>query len=354
MTKIFILFLTLIFLGCKNIPIPKKNNIIEVPKKDTNNTLPSWYFKIPLHQYEIIGYGSGLSIEEAKTNARSDISKSLIVTIKSELNTNHTIKEHGNNFNETKEFQSHITEYTNIILADAKLRKYQKINGTFYVALSYINLPLTEKIYLKLKDTKLQPIDKRSIYNYSLFSEQLNKKFKYIPSYSLIFKDGLYYVNLNNKLFVINNSDLPLFFISKENKNIDFKISSKQLKSGDFFHFTIRSKLNGYISLLQVDEDGRIIVHLDNRENRSPFKFTYPNLELYNGLEAGIINEKNNVQENYILAICSNKLNLASYEHISLDYNINKTSLRFSRLDNLISECEYSAIITHIQKGNIY
>jgi len=354
MIKILILFLTLVFIGCGSNPIPKKINTIEVSKKTISDSFPSWYFKIPLNKYEVIGYGSGLSMEEAKTNARSDISKSLIVTIKSELNTSHTIKEHGNDFNETKEFQSHITEYTNIILADAKLKKYQKINGTFYVALSYINLPLTEKIYLKLKDTKLKPIDKRSIYNYSLFSERLNEKFKYIPSYSLFFKDGLYYVNINNKLFVINNSDLPLFFISKENKNIDFKISSKQLKSGDFFYFTIESKLNGYISLIQVDEDGRVIVHLDNLENNSNHKFTYPNLEIYNGLEAGIINEKNNVQENYILAICSNKLNLSSYEYISLDYNTNETSLRFTSLDKVISRCEYNAIIIHVQKGNLY
>ena len=340
MIKILFLFLTLVFIGCKDNPTPANN-------------FPSWYFKIPLHQYEIIGYGSGLSMEEAKTNARSDISKSLIVTIKSELNLKHAVKEQGNDFNETKQFQSNISEYTNIILADAKLQRYQKINDTFYVAVSYINLPLDEKVYLHVKGKKLKPLSKTSIYHFTLFSEQLKTKFTYIPDYSLIFKDGLYYVNISNKLFVIKNSDLPLFFVSKENKNIDFWVSSKYLKDRDFFHFNIQSKLNGYISLLQVDEEGRVIVHLDNVENTSSRKFTYPNLELYNGLEAGIINEKSNVQENYILAICSKKLNLSNYEHISLKYNNNKNSLRFPTLERSIKRCEYSAIITHIEKGNI-
>ena len=177
MIKYLILFLTLVFIGCGSNFTPERTNTIKVSKKTKSDSFPSWYFKIPLHQYEIIGYGSGLSMEEAKTNARSDISKSLIVTIKSELNMNHTVKEHGNDFDETKEFHSNISEYTNVVLSDAKLQKHERRNDTFYVALSYINLPLSEKIFFKLKGTKLQALHKVSIYKHSQFSEQLKSKF---------------------------------------------------------------------------------------------------------------------------------------------------------------------------------
>ena len=59
------------------------------------------------------------------------------------------------------------------------------------------------------------------------------------------------------------------------------------------------------MSLIQVDEEGRIIVHIDNKKIKKNNNLVYPNLQIYNGLEAGIVNMSSNIQEEYILAVCS-------------------------------------------------
>lgn len=353
MIKFFIFSVSLLFtMGCTTTTTTLKQDMPD--KKTLNiqaiNSAPNWYFKIPLNQYEIIGYGSGLSIEEAKANARNDISKSILVHIKSESNFKHTVIEKNKDFNQTKIMTSNIHEYTNIVLAESKMIKYQKTDNKFYVALSYVNLPLDEKIFKNFKNYKLKHINQKSIYKYSLFSEMLKSKFGYTPSYDLIFKNGIYYLNLGNKLFVMQNSDLKLFFFNYSNPDIDFKVSSNNLKTNDFFHFNISSAKNGYMSLIQVDEEGRIIVHIDNQKINKVHDLTYPDLKIYKGLEAGIVDMSNNIQEEYILTVCSEKINLSLFEHIDLSYNTNSKALRYPKLDALISSCDYSAIILKIKR----
>lgn len=350
MIKILVLFLTLLLIGCGgNTPQPK-SNIIKLSQQNPAVSLPLWYLNIPLNQYEIIGYGSGLSMEEAKTNARNDIAKSILVHIKSESSFDNTVIEENQDFNQTKIMKSNIHEYTNIILSEAKIIKQQKIENKFYVAFSYINLPLDEKVFKEFGGYKLKPIDKKSIYKYSLFSEMLKSKFGYIPNYDLIFKNGIYYLDIGNKLFVMQNSDLKLFFFNYSNSNISFRVSNNNLKVNDFFHFKISSKENGYMSLIQVDEEGRIIIHIDNKYVNKDNDLTYPNLKIYNGLESGIVDMSNNIQEEYIATICSNKINLSLFEHIGLSYNTNNQALRYPKLNTFMNNCEYSAIILKIKR----
>ena len=350
MLKFLFICSTLLLMGCGNNPSPKKSSIVKPLKQITNNSLPFWYFKLPLNQYEIIGYGSGSSLEEAKTNARNDIAKSILVHIKSVSIFYHTVTEKNKDFNQTKVVKSNIQEYTNIVLSEAKMIKSQKKDNKFYVALSYINLPLKDKVFREFKDYKLKHMNTKSIYYHSLFSEILKSKIGYIPHYDLIFKDGLYYLDIGNKLFVMQNSDLKLFFFNVSNPNIDFTVSSKSLKVNDFFHFNITSKKQGYLSLIEVDEEGRVIIHIDNKSVNKNQHLTYPDLKIYNGLEAGIINISHNIQEEYILAVCSEKINLSLFEHIDISYNTNNQALRYPKLNALISNCDYSAIILKIKR----
>ena len=313
------------------------------PSADTGqqSAPPSWYTHLPVRQYEIIGYGSGASLEAAKTEARSDIAKSLVVRIRSEFRADTTA---------TKELlkqnvELHIDEYTDVVLTDAKVIRSKQVSGIFYVALLYENLPLELKIKKAFNGMALPEMPQNSLYRYAFFSKTLKSQFGYIPAYSLFFKNGLYYLHMEEKVFALKKSDLRLFFFEKQSPEVSLAASSKHLHTDDFFHFNIAAKRAGYLSLLQVDEEGRVIVHIDNSAVKGNKNIVYPDLRLYDGLQAGIVNRADKISEQYVAALCSDRIDLGLFEHASRSFTESAEAIRYPQLNKMIGNCFYASTV---------
>ncbi|RLA71265.1 MAG: hypothetical protein DRG24_05695, partial [Epsilonproteobacteria bacterium] len=323
--KYSLLFILLIILvGCVN--------TTSVVTKQVN--IPVWYLNILEQQHEIIGYGSGNSLEVAKTVARNEIAKSLVVYIQSEFTVDVKVTEKTL----TRHSESHITEYTNIVLTDAKVLRSKQVDHTFYVALSYENLPLGQKIKKIFSATTLPKMKQHSLYQNAFFSTTLQSLFGYKPAYELFFKNGLYYLHMEHETFVLKESELRLFFFEKQSEHVSIKVSSKQLKTNDFFHFNIAANEAGYLSLLQVDEEGRVIVHMDNLEFKANEKVIYPDLKFYDGLQAGIVNSAEQISEQYMALLCKKRIDFSLFEHASQSFNKNSEAMRYPELGKMIDE----------------
>ena len=317
------------------------------PEKEQEST-PTWYLTLQKNSSQIIGYGSGASLEIAKSIARNDIATSLKVSIKSDF----TMKsvEHGNRAK--RDVSSSMKEYTEVLLTDAKVLHSQELAGVFYVALVYDNLPLAQKVYRKLANTPLEKMRYDDFYYDAHFSKTLFSLFGYIPKYDLFFKNSLYYLYISDAVFVLSDSDLKRFFFEKESDTITLKASSKRLHVNDYFHFTLKTKKEGYVSLLEVDEEGRVIVHIDNIKMKADEKQTYPDLDIYDGLQAGIVNQNDTVDEQYMMLLCPKKIDLSLFEHISDSFNENKKAMRYCELSKMLMKCDYTSILLKTVKEN--
>lgn len=95
---------------------------------------PHWYNNLTAKESEIIGYGEGLSTEEAKKEAYNEIAMSLNTTVSS------TIKSQQSVMGDTE--SSHFTLSTQqdvekVSIKGSKVRKTEKKNGIWFVAISY-------------------------------------------------------------------------------------------------------------------------------------------------------------------------------------------------------------------------
>ncbi len=331
--KLFTLILLLLsFQGCKE-QVKVENKVQEVP---------NWYLKNSFNSTTIYGYGSSNILENAKSNAREDIAKSIKVKIQSSLSMTTSTNKSSKSNNEYFEQQTQhsISEYTDMILTDIKIDKYIQINDNWYVRMSYINLPTIQQIKKTFNATNLKEMNKSNPLVYSNFSKNLKVSFGYIPNYSIFYKNGIFFINIQNHNFILSNADIKQFLFSVNNKSIELLSSKQQLKNGDYFHFNINHLDDNYISLIQIDEVGKIIVHFDNLKAK---QITYPNLEVFEGLQAGIINNKDTVVEMYLAISCKEKNNFTVFEQIGLNFNTNQDALRFPNLYNLINKCDYSS-----------
>lgn len=337
--KLLIVFLLILsFQGCK-----------EEPKVSNFQKLPSWYFKNSSDSTTIYGYGSSNTLKKAKSNAREDIAKSIKVKINSSL-TMTSMSEKSSMLHKelfSQQTKHSISEYTDMILSDIKVDKYIQVNNIWYVRMSYINLPIVEQIKKTFDSKKLVKMKKHNPLVNCNFSKNLKVSFGYIPNYTIFFKDAIFFINIQNNNFILSNSDIKQFFFSKLNDNIKLYTKNKHLKEGDYFHFSITHTNDNYVSLIQIDELGKIIVHFDNLKAK---QITYPNLELFEGLQSGITNNQNSAVEMYLAISCKEKNNFAIFEQVGLNFNEKQNATRFPNLYNLINSCEYSSLIIRTTK----
>lgn len=339
--KLFVASLLLVaFQGCINQPQSKKS-IKEIP---------TWFLQNSSNSTTIYGYGSSKTLEEAKSIAREDISKSIKVKIKSSLTMTSRSEKSSELKREKFTQQTHhsISEYTQMILTDIKIDKYVQVNNTWYVRMSYLNLPIIEQIKKTFNDITLNKMDGTNPLVYSSFSKNLKASFGYIPNYSIFSKNGIFFVDIQNHNFILLDTDIKQFLLSVSNPNIEIKASKQQLKSGDYFHFNIVNHSNdNYSSLIQIDEVGKVIVHFGNLKAK---QITYPNLKMFEGLEAGIVNNKDTAVEMYLVISCREKNNFAIFEQTGLNFNTNKDALRFPNLYKIINKCDYSSSLLRTTK----
>ncbi len=317
--------------------------------KNQAQKTPSWYLKNSSNSTIIYGYGSSNILEDAKSKAREDIAKSIKVKIQSSLSMTTKSKKSLQSSNEifTQQTEHSIAEYTNIILTDIKIDKYIQIDNDWFVRMSYTNLPIIQQIGKTFSSIKLKEMNKTNPLINCSFSENLKISLGYIPNYTIFFKNDLFFVNIQKYNFILSNNDIRKFFFLTSSGNIKIHSSKKQLKDGDYFHFDITHTNEGYISLIQIDEEGKIIVHFDNLTAQ---KIIYPNLEMFEGLQAGILNNKDTAVEMYLAVSCKEKSNFAIYEQVGLNYNNNSDAIRFPHLYNSIEKCDYSSIIIRTDK----
>ena len=305
---------------------------------------PTWFGTLPTGTtYEIIGYGEGVTLDEAKMNAKSDIAK----TISTHIDSISTTQTSVNNMTLDHNASQSVRETSNLTITDAELKKSEQKDGRFYVALQYENLPLSTKlvkrggqllcgqsnVYLSQTSTILA------------LSSDLNCS----VSVDITRENNGWYLGRGEHRNSMNNADFRDLMIETVTGTLRLKSNRALVNEDEAYALNLEGlPASGYLSLFDVYDDGRVVL-MENNINlarKSKKAFRYPDdirkdLELSGGVsEAG-----HDAVDLYVVLISNEPLKLSSF--IPMGQNIEKAERAFA-IDRLLSLMQNNPFATTV------
>jgi len=314
---------------------------------------PEWFGNLTVENNTVIGYGSGKSRKAAMVNARGDIAASINVKVTSQYNQTQELKN-----NEYKnEITNKTSEEVDVRLNGLKTLKSTESDGVHYVALSFDARSLTVKLReMFVNGVKFSHIESTNPYAHTLFASELkgaiSSGITYTPEYDIVWNNGAYKLIINNNEFFLTANDVQKFLISHKNKVISIDLmhhtrsgykSIEKIKAGDYFHINVKHASSGYLTLLNIDEEGKVSVMFDNKRVGDVTTETYPNLDEYEGLMTEVLNNKDSAIESYVAVLCSKTKRFLEFKEISESVNTDNNSLRFPALYKKIAGCDFAS-----------
>jgi len=328
--KIFFIAIVILLNGCSEVaPKPK--------------TTPAWYLDQISHKNSVTGYGQGASCDAAKTEARNDIAKQLLVTLESDLQ----ITQDSDAFYYSK---SHIKESVNTLtLNGIKLKfKPETIGDTCYIAMEYSLNPLIFKASLAAQNTNTKVMAENSLLAHTIFAQKLHAKLGYIPEFTLSFDTGQPILHIAYESIPLSKKDMRTMVFEKYSDAIAIKVSPERtLHVGERYEIELSVHRSNYLSLIYVDEFYNAQIAIKNRFISKPEEQFFPKGE---SLMAGIASNTKNIKEIYIALLCDKPLNLSPFAVLDRSEDVDKDALKISELLVLANSCESASRILSIQK----
>lgn len=304
-------------------------------------TPPEWFHKLHHNEFEIIGYGSSKNLEEARNIAKKEIANSIQTLIKTE--TISQTKEKNNKVNEN--IETYIEVKTNVVLSDLINLKEEQINKIWFVAFKYFNLPLEKKFASKISEQISNEKQNKYLRKTPLF-KSLNNELKYQLDIKLKRKDNLWYLSYNKIMLPLSPNDFEKFFISSQSDIVQINSSpSRLLYEGDVFHFNILASENGYISIINVYENGVCFVISSNQKIKSNKIITIPDEFSDKELVAGLFNENQNTFDLYIALFSKEKINLSRFQKANDTIKTGEYYFKFDEILEMMNYYEFSTVL---------
>jgi hypothetical protein len=279
--------------------------------------IPSWYPND--NSTQIISYGDGITIDEAKKNALESIKEKLVE--KNSLDYLETIS-----------------------VDDLVITKQEILENRYFLQVSYENLSTLEKIKNLLKKQVFKLKDETN--NYLLQTpllEDINNSFGYYADITLD-DNFTNFLQIADKKIVLKQDDYKLFLHNFRDLNISLDVEQNLTKDSLYF-IKIDTNIEGYLSLVQISNEYDVVVLVENKKlNNSDM--IYPNFKQSDGLMA-ILDENQDEREFTTIAfICEEKKDLKGFNNI---YSDKLVFGRLGKLIEVIGDCKYSSIISSIK-----
>jgi len=304
---------------------------------------PHWFASQNLShtQTQIVGYGQAKALNEAKEIAKTRIAQMLQLNIDSTMviEKNASLSNYGRRINQTIKTTSHLRLNGLILL------KKEQVDGNWFVAILYDNLPLFQKIIKSIYPQKIKHSNQPYLTKTKLF-KQLQNRFGFYPQATIYSQNGQYYILIGNQQFLISQQEFVEFFINNFSNNINIELKER-VKENEPYFITTKFKDIGFGSLFLVSHSGTVVSLFKNIEliDRG---FTYPNKEEYEGLRANIEDGSMQSKDMFVAILCQHKEGLGLFNQISTDFE--KEAFRFGDLIDLMERCTFATKILTIIK----
>jgi hypothetical protein len=287
---------------------------------------PSWYMNLPTKPYEVIGYAQGNSAELAASGAKEDIASQLKTKVDSAINQ--TIKIKNGKVGEEKIQKLKIT--TDALVSGMEKLREEYENGIYYAAYRYDNRPFEAKFADKSTKSVCEGIGSRSIEDTRLY-RAIKQELGCRPKIKLTRQNGSYTLSAKNISMSLLENDIERLFFSAQNDKLSITPSKTQLKNGETLSFNVKTGKDGYISLFDVYDDGKVLLVVQNAKIQREKNLKIPE-DTDKNLEIAMSDNDGKNSTDMFVAIFSDKsLDLSMFEKM----NENLASDRAYKLDEL-------------------
>jgi len=298
--------------------------------------LPSWYYNLKSKNQNIyIGYGSGISEKEAKTEALSDIASAIKTKIESKFE-----KDASLDTTYHKNIKLKQKQITSAILSDYKIIKLEFIDGKYYVAIEYENIPAIDKFIKKAKFNKSIKNPKGYIYQTPL-SKEIFAKLKKKIKLEIFYKDNNWHLKSEDAVVALDEKNFLKLFKTVQNSNLILTISKSPLFENDLFYFKVKSTQDGFITLFDVYENGESVILFKNIKVNKNKTIIIPSKNAKFDLIAGVL-EGNKSYDLFVVVFSKTK---KVYDEFSLaDEEFSKDNKNFAELLMVMDKNVFSSI----------
>lgn len=303
---------------------------------------PNWFFNIkPTCKNEIIGYGVGETLSQAKKAALDDITNSISVSIESSFKN--TQQETNGKFNSKTSLK--ILTKSSAVLSGLKFIKLEKMKDQWFVAALYDNSPLEIKVKNKVSEYKKNETQNTYLKNTPLF-KLLNETVGIKLNYKIVRKDKLWQLQYKSLLVPLKQKDIYKLFVTRSIDSLSIVANKSIYMQNDEMYFKVKSKLNGYFSILYVEHNGKVGVLTANQKSKTSFLF--PDLKTENSFK--IANPYNKpIHELYLLLYSKKPIRLNKFESVS-DKFLDESNYNFDKLISKLNSLEFSSFEIKIKR----
>jgi len=290
---------------------------------------PLWFYKLEHKNYEIIGYGIDKELQVARDMAKSEVAKTIKVSITSSMNINKS----SSTTSYKNEISSNLTSSSNATLQGLVIVKESYHDNSWYVAVKYDNRTLLQKIKEKYPNYK-------SAHNFN--------------SLNVIRKNSYWYLKVKQHSFLLSDDNLVSLFYYHDNNNFEFSGNKKVYSSYDEMLFSLKSNYskNKFVSILYVEQNGKVGVISANKKLDKTLRIPAKNedkLQAYNPT-------KKTITEMYVALVTKKRLDLREFETIS-DTVLDESNYNFHKLLAIMKSSEnrnnYATLKVKIRGSNV-
>jgi hypothetical protein len=281
-------------------------------------------------------------LEEARTMAQKEIANSIQTQIISE------------NIFETSEINDVVNEKvklylevkTDVVLNEVRKIKEEKKKKKWYVALIYENLPIEKKFAKRISILDYE-IEKQNKYLVkSPLIKAINEELNCKPDIKLTRKNKLWYLAYENLLLPLSPDEFEKLFISYESDKISLNpTKSSLLLEGDVFSFSVESKQNGFLSIINVYEDGECFIISSNQPIMPNNPISIPNESSDNQLVAGLFIENQPTYDLYVALFDKEEINLSRIQTAGDIVEKEEWHYKFDEVLKMMNENEFCTVL---------
>ena len=193
-------------------------------------------------------------------------------------------------------------------------------DGNYYVALSYENIPSLDKFVRKVKRLKETPQVALNSENYlsrTLINRELQRKLGHKMAFSLVRKDKKWYIQHKSVMQVLDKKDFSKFFVTKTTPKLNLHTNKRRdiLHDGDKFYFNVKTQEDGYVTLLDVYEDGTVSTLVRNVAMKKGIVEKIPDEDFESVPEASLLLKAEETYDLYVAIFSKKRLRFDSFAY---------------------------------------
>lgn len=285
--------------------------------------IPDWYAaqKIAPASHEYIGYGEGPTLKEAKDAARVAIAAQIESQVESQSSKRERL---------SGDVYSSDSTHTYTVIASASLTDVTEVRrghagGRFYVAMKYLDLPLSKRAVVMLGEKLCAGRAMPQFLARGKTAQEIGRALGCAPFFEIKRTNATLRLYTTGGAVTLRQNEFGDFLpnIASDSIGIEIDTPSRVLKSGAYYFLTLQSRVGGYLSLFNLNEQGQVLSAFQNRLMRPGVRVTWPDEKRYKGLEAMVPQGMPEGRDAFVAVLTPAKIDFGLFVPLSADLQEN-------------------------------